>query len=379
MMKAGKKRRKSRKGKKRLLLFSAIMATMCAASFIYWSGNRASLFPEEPCNAPNAWTTIDEFQYAQGRQSSPDAMMSDKEGNIYLAGIAWEGSNRYWIVRRSAPDRQEGWETSDIYMSESSALGAMAFGMGQDSLGNYYAAGADGIVMEAKPYYLNHWIVRMSPDGKPGSWKTVDDFLFNDKAGAVARGISADSSGNIYAAGEGYEKFGNSFWIVRKGSAYDNDSWKTVDEFQFEGASSSPTQIAVDPFSNIFVIGSGNKKWLVRKSEDKGESWTTLDSYQYRAGKSSYPSDISFNQSGQIYVAGQGLDEKDSNHWIVRKSEDFGLTWKTVDDYQFEAGQHSYSNAIIVIHNQTKSMCIIYYFYSSSVGFGKLLVVTAYR
>src|SRR5690242_4462373 len=73
--------------------------------------------------------------------------------------------------------------------------------------------------------------------------------------------------------------------------------------------------------------------WVTNVSSDSGHSWSSLD--QWNDDQSKYhaePNTVAIHNSGSIFVS--GTIQQDSNlldHWVIRRSDDKGLSWKTVD------------------------------------------------
>src|SRR5205823_440979 len=94
----------------------------------------------------------------------------------------------------------------------------------------YYAVGADanGNLFAAGSYVdyfgdgADHWFVRRSVDGGT-TWASVDDLI-----GGQAAGLAADTAGNVYVVGSL-----NGAWTVRKGTpdSVGGIVWATVDQF----------------------------------------------------------------------------------------------------------------------------------------------------
>jgi hypothetical protein len=129
-------------------------------------------------------------------------------------------------------------------------------------------------------------------------------------------------------------------------------TWNTVDQFQLvAGLSSSARAFVADSSGNIFVAGSGSSPgarkidpdplhWLVRKSTDGGQTWSTVDDY-YSTAKGGYPkwgipNKAHFAPGIGLFVVGQTAANANgySETWTVRRSVDGGATWSTVDLYQ---------------------------------------------
>lgn len=115
-----------------------------------------------------------------------------------------------------------------------------------------------------------------------------------------------------------------------------------VDNFSLKPSNASVAYSSLtDKDGSFFVAGSAHSNsdithWVVRKSIDGGLTWKTVDDYQYQPEAVAY-SDINpvlgQDAAGNLYAAGFSFDTLGNAHWIVRKSSDTGLTWNTVDDF----------------------------------------------
>jgi ECF sigma factor len=87
----------------------------------------------------------------------------------------------------------------------------------------------------------------------------------------------------------------------------------------------------VKPSGEIWAAGNtgtnqgiGGWVWLVRKSADGGDTWTTVDSVWGSSVRAGWA--LGFTSSGAVFVAGVINDV-----WTVRRSTDDGASWTTVD------------------------------------------------
>lgn len=92
-----------------------------------------------------------------------------------------------------------------------------------------------------------------------------------------------------------------------------------------------------------FVVGSQSTtddgrgyRWIVRRSLDRGETWSTSDVFYFFEGQDTEANGVAADLiTDEVYVVGKTLWQYEAfpgAHWIVRKTSDNGATWRTVDD-----------------------------------------------
>lgn len=141
-------------------------------------------------------------------------------------------------------------------------------------------------------------------------------------------------------------------------------TWETVDDIS---PNSAAFGITADPTGNLFAAGymrdSSNVQWgVIMKSGDSGQSWDSnpatpdvdepSDAISPPAGGSGTAAAAWFESVASAAVAGtNGIehhvvafgklqpsratsDDPWRNRWVIRRSRDGGATWQTVDDYQ---------------------------------------------
>jgi len=158
------------------------------------------------------------------------------------------------------------------------------------------------------------WLVRRSTDGG-ATWSNVDTFQLSSSKPAVAMGITANASG-IYVVGHAYnlnKSITSSHWIVRK-STNGGNSWTTVDDYQLTPDNSSQARcIALDANGNVVVAGSAAGKWIIRKSAGGTGAWMTVDVFQ-NGSATTTPNAITVDTSGNIFVGGN-----DGVNWLIKR------------------------------------------------------------
>jgi hypothetical protein len=243
------------------------------------------------------WFTLEKdnlYQYAPGKWINASGFAADGSGNIYVVGGAQDASKKsylHWLVRKSS-DGGQTWTLVDDVQGPTSSFGANGAG---------FVPGA-GVFVVGAPFagWSSSWLVRRSPSGQsigePGTWSTVD----NPFAGA-AQSVGSDSDGNIYVVGARF------LTSTVKGRATTYPAWVT------------------------------------RKSSDGGNSWSTVDTFNYVQNRDSIAFGIGRNSAGSVVVAGRGQDLQGKLHWLVRTPDAFG-TWQTMpplDDFQLAPGYHA--------------------------------------
>src|SRR3989442_1234668 len=161
------------------------------------------------------------------------------------------------------------------------------------------------------------------PDGG-ATWTTVDTYQANSGNGAAAYGLGSDTAGNIYVLGsarENIKQYNTGHWIVRRSSNGGN-SWTTVDDFLLTASGNCQAHgFIADSLGNLFVVGIGNMNltpshWIVRENPGGTGNWTTVDDFQYVSDARGHA--ITANGFGNVFVGGRG-NASDGVHWLVRK------------------------------------------------------------
>jgi hypothetical protein len=277
------------------------------------------------------WQTVDDYQLLPGYDSGAQAMCKDLLGNIYAAGWGFMdlSLDTAGVIKKSS-DGGAPWSVIDAFSNGDAAPWCEYWGITSDAAGILYVVGND-------PYSANGiWFVRRSLNGGE-TWSTVDKLSLSNSDSA--RAVATDAAGNVYVVGQaitGTDTLHPS-WIIRKGVDY-GTSWSTVDTFN-PGAGASARGVLCHPTAGIFVAGYGTatsgtgKKtttqqyWCVRRSQDDGATWTTVDAYL-----DGIANGIGADAAGNIHAVGQ--NGYSNPHWIVRKSANGGTSWTTVDDFQ---------------------------------------------
>lgn len=181
----------------------------------------------------------------------------------------------------------------------------------------------------------------------------LDNFYLKSGASARANSSMVDLNGNLFVAGSAYTASNTDHWVVRK-SIDGGQTWTTVDDYQLVAGANTTTDIepaiGKDSRGNLYVAGIGFDAakvphWIVRKSSNQGATWTTVDDFVTN-GKVTIATGVTSDANGNVYVSGYGSTKSNGYHWFVRKSANQGASWGTVDDFQLSSGVVAEPSAI---------------------------------
>lgn len=284
-------------------------------------------------NAGATWTTLDQFTHPTYNMLPSTTgywgVGVDNNGNIYAAGWATEtivsGKKtsyvNHWIIRKSSttPEGNMEWKTIDLrcpavsdYDRENCFPSAVA------CVGNkIFVVGGFGAT----------WQVFKSVDSGT-TWTVADSFRYDASDLSHAYGIAADSGGNLFVAGLGRARSGNTLkcsLVVRKGSP-DGTSWTTVDQFKYPNGSGRAYGVTVDRNNDVHVTGSGwlatstLQHWITRRRSAATGLWSTGDDFVYGSNASTLARAITADPLGNVFATGMATDSSGVPHnWLVRR------------------------------------------------------------
>ena len=164
------------------------------------------------------------------------------------------------------------------------------------------------------------------------SWKTVSDWQLVPGKDATMSGMAAYTH---FAYAVGFAQDATSgYWVVRR-SSNNGNTWSTVNAFK-GGAGRG---IAADPRNGIlYTVGvdgnepEGEGNWIVRKSTNRGVSWTRVDKFVAAdPDHHTYQVDrVAVDGKGAIIVVGHDTGDAVPFDPIMRRSTDAGATWTTI-------------------------------------------------
>jgi hypothetical protein len=283
------------------------------------------------------WQTVDDFQLVAGSRSWNLGLVVAPSGTIFGSGLANTASGGCVALVMASQDDGATWSAPlDLVDVANAAPSYPLAGMACDAAGDlYYAlpAPAAGTCTTQCG-----WLVRKGTSGG-STWNTVDDFT---GISGQAYGITVDASGNVFVAGTLTSGTGGATWTIRRGLGGANFS--TVDSFAPAGYGNAQAVFAhptagvfAAGAGYLTSRRSTTVAWIVRRSLDGGATWSTVDTFQLVSGQIAHANGIGADGLGNLYVVGFATTVSKQitpAHWIVRKSSDGGNTWSTVDNFQ---------------------------------------------
>ena len=127
--------------------------------------------------------------------------------------------------------------------------------------------------------------------------------------------------------------------------------WTTVGDFagttrnQWNYQTTRPRGVACVG-DDVFVVGSVDGSWVVRKSSDGGATWPVVDNFRLSSGDDCHAYGIAADSLGNVIVVGTGKQTvtigkgrnsttETKTYWVVREGTGGGTSWTTVDQYQY--------------------------------------------
>ena len=228
-----------------------------------------------------------------------DGVTVDSSGNVYICGqgLNAAGFNVQFISKWNSSGVLQ-WQSTltDPYSSPADS----AYGIAVDSSGNVYVCGQGLTAANVNVQIVSKWnntgtIQWQRTLNSAGAYKTQTDTSY---------GIYVDSSANVYVCGQGADGSGNAILSISK--------WDTSGTLQFQkklvasSASVSGRGITLDSSGNIYVCGVYIGDVFISKWDSTG----TLQWQKYIVNAGGVAGagglSIALDSSNNVYVAGYG-------------------------------------------------------------------------
>lgn len=254
-----------------------------------------------------SWVAVEPgWQSAISQQASTTGFAADAAGNCFVSGWAFDRASTksnykpYWIVRRSA-DHGSSWTTtlkSGVGTQDTAtAIHFVPMPADQRHVGGVFAVGRIG----------SSWTVMRTRNGG-NTWTTVDT-LSSRGGDAVATAITSDSQGNLYVGGVTTSSK-ESHWLVKR-STNGGDAWTSLGSPLSSAGDNRISALAVDGANNLWVVGaqswnSPSQAWVMQRW-NPATGWNPTPYYPYGSPGTqpvSAATGASVDSSGNVYVTG---------------------------------------------------------------------------
>jgi hypothetical protein len=170
-----------------------------------------------PINSAAASTSVQVLLFDRGRADRASAIAKDSSGNIYVAGFVEDASKpSSFAVLKYSPQGSLLWVAS--YNGAQGGEGGQALALDLDSSGNVYVAGYVSRPIDFLTYDIDWLVASFSPGG---SQRWAHRFTESGRSGEQATQLAADPFGNIYASGTA-----GSDWMTVKYAADGTVIWE---------------------------------------------------------------------------------------------------------------------------------------------------------
>lgn len=284
--------------------------------------------PPPLCNPVGSWKTVDTVTSVRG--SALLAGMASYKNYAYAVGAAVLGIRETggWVIRRST-DNGETWSTVKVLPGGGRGIAA------DPRNGILYSIGA---VMVSDDEHS--WVVQKSMDNGV-SWTKVDDFYDREHFYNSGR-ITVDGKGNVIIVGQNsVSGSGGGISSIMRRSEDGGATWTTID---YAPSTFGAAQIASGKNGEVIVVGGtpsispevGGGKWMTMYSPDGKTNWKQVDSYiasSTDSTASSFAFGVSIHNNGNVVVVGNA--GKTTSRTVVRQSKLSSIgSWSTVLTYR---------------------------------------------
>ena len=242
-----------------------------------------------------------------------------------------------WAIRSSA-DGGKTWVTN--YSDSNSS--SLSIGMNLVSYKDLILAiGRSGSTSNGK-----HTVLQSKDDGT--TWEVADQPEIDSKYSVSPNGLSVSESGYAFAGSLLKPPGSACRWLVRMKNLNDESPWTTVGDFEINGS----TDAFFDDLSTrghyVYAIGSylgaAHYATTIKRYDLRNKTWETLSDFVYASNGNTFGHKLLWVEDRLLMtVEATTLDQR---KWIVAESQDFGKTWKVVDDYAGQYGTSAFAYSI---------------------------------
>jgi hypothetical protein len=213
-------------------------------------------------NYGNTWTAVftSSSAIAQGDaiQYLPPAP-GKHDGGIFAVGRMTPKQSTQWTVLRSR-DSGSSWQVVDAWVPGKN-LAAAATAVTSDGNGNLFVAGFSG----GLPY---GWYARVSSDGG-SSWQTIlTGYSVGTATSSIPNEMTTDAAGNLYVVGV-TSASGKATWTVRRWDAAAKtwDQWPDALRYPLTPAFSVSVArgVTADAAGRVYATGNGDSQWITQR------------------------------------------------------------------------------------------------------------------
>lgn len=278
------------------------------AAGVHWNGTDMDLrtVKYDPVTGNVLWRATYNNSQAEDGLDAPAALTTDSNGNIYIAGITYTGTNIAFLTLKYDSSGNLLWSVTDNNplpdsWNEPSAIIT-------DANGNVLVTGYAG----NSNYYAGYYTIKYDSNGTK-LWSQLHNYQPNGvDTNSFAKDIDFDANGNYYVTGiygdelSGtikYDSAGNELWVKTYQTGTD-----LTRGFDVEVVSSNEIYVAgthYGTFSNDGLV-------LLSYKDDGTQNWVqeTNDLIGIRTGH------FDLDSNNQPVIAGFGKDPNNSDQWI---------------------------------------------------------------
>lgn len=267
----------------------------------------------------------------------PQAIVVDKNGDIYVAGICIVTGSSYadWCIKKFSASGIENTAQWNLRFSSSFDQTDTIQALAVDSQNNLYVAGTGFNLVTAGSSAGDWWIKKFSATAIED--QTNWNKKFDGGAGATVNDLVIDAGDNVYAVGYGYNLIngtsGYDWWLKKFSSIGVEDTGNWDKKFPVSGSAEEVAYgVALDSSGNVYVVGCGTNlvsassgvDWWLKKFSSSGiEDTLNWDKkFSSSGNQEDRAFSVAVSAAGYVYVAGFGTNllsvSSGNDGWVKR-------------------------------------------------------------